>query len=231
MKIASNTKLITRNNKIGRYTTFASLAVLGVGLYISFTAQEAFSWSLGALVIGFLLSQVGLTYSSKFGKSPRPDESLTQALKGLEDKFTLYHYESPTNHLLVGPAGVWVLLPYFQAGTIRYNAAKNRWTQKGGNFFLKAFGQESLGRPDTEIQYGINETRKFLEKQLPGTELPEIRAALLFFNEKTELAVEGAPYPAIKADKAKEFFRKRVKDMGIAPDLLAQILAVLPPGE
>jgi hypothetical protein len=231
MKIASNTKLITRNNKIGRYTTFASLAVLGVGLYISFTAPEAFSWSLGALVIGFLLSQVGLTYSSKFGKSPRPDESLTQALKGLEDKFTLYHYESPTNHLLVGPAGVWVLLPYFQAGTIRYNAAKNRWTQKGGNFFLKAFGQESLGRPDTEIQYGINETRKFLEKQLPGTELPEIRAALLFFNEKTELAVEGAPYPAIKADKAKEFFRKRVKDMGIAPDLLAQILAVLPPGE
>lgn len=231
MKIASNTKLITRNNKIGRYTTFASLAVLGVGLYISFTAPEAFSWSLGALVIGFLLSQVGLTYSSKFGKSPRPDESLTQALKGLEDKFTLYHYESPTNHLLVGPAGVWVLLPYFQAGTIRYNAAKNRWTQKGGNFFLKAFGQESLGRPDTEIQYGINETRKFLEKQLPGTELPEIRAALLFFNEKTELAVEGAPYPAIKADKAKEFFRKRVKDMGIAPDLLAQILAILPPGE
>lgn len=231
MKIASNTKLITRNSKIGRYTTFASLAVLGIGLYISFTAPEAFSWSLGALVIGFLLSQVGLTYSSKFGKSPRPDESLTQALKGLEDKFTLYHYESPTNHLLVGPAGVWVLLPYFQAGTIRYNAAKNRWTQKGGNFFLKAFGQENLGRPDTEIQYGINETRKFLEKQLPGTELPEIRAALLFFNEKTELAVEGAPYPAIKADKAKDFFRKRVKDMGIAPDLLAKILAVLPPGE
>lgn len=231
MKIASNTKLITRNSKIGRYTTFASLAVLGIGLYISFTAPEAFSWSLGALVIGFLLSQVGLTYSSKFGKSPRPDESLTQALKGLEDKFTLYHYESPTNHLLVGPAGVWVLLPYFQAGTIRYNAAKNRWTQKGGNFFLKAFGQENLGRPDTEIQYGINETRKFLEKQLPGAELPEIRAALLFFNEKTELAVEGAPYPAIKADKAKDFFRKRVKDMGIAPDLLAKILAVLPPGE
>lgn len=231
MKIASNTKLITRNNKIGRYTTFASLAVLGVGLYISFTAPQAFSWSLGALVIGFLLSQVGLTYSSKFGKSPRPDESLTQALKGLEDKFTLYHYESPTNHLLVGPAGVWVLLPYFQAGTIHYNAAKNRWTQKGGNFFLKMFGQESFGRPDAEIQYGINETKKFLEKQLPGTELPEIRAALLFFNEKTELAVEGAPYPAIKADKAKEFFRKRVKDMGIAPDLLAQILAVLPPGE
>ena len=231
MKIASNTKLITRNNKIGRYTTFASLAILGIGLYISFTAPEAFSWSLGALVIGFLLSQVGLTYSSKFGKSPRPDESLTQALKGLEDKFTLYHYESPTNHLLVGPAGVWVLLPYFQAGTIRYNAAKNRWTQKGGNFFLKMFGQENLGRPDTEIQYGINETRKFLEKQLPGTELPEIRAALLFFNVKTELAVEGAPYPAIKADKAKDFFRKRVKDMGIAPDLLAKILAVLPPGE
>lgn len=231
MKIASNTKLISRNQKIARYTTFASLAVLGIGLYISFTSPAAFNWSLGALVIGFLLSQVGMTYSNKFGKSPRPDEAITQSLKGLEDKFTLYHYEGPTNHLLVGPSGVWALLPYFQAGTIRYNAAKKRWTQKGGNFFLKAFGQESLGRPDLEVQYAVNETKKFLEKQLPETELPEIHAALIFYNKKVELEIEEAPYPAVTGEKSKEFFRKRIKDSGISADLLAKIQAVLPPGE
>lgn len=231
MKIASNTKLIDRNQKIARYTTFGSLAILGIGLYISFTSPEAFSWSLGALVIGFLLSQVGMTYSNKFGKSPRPDEAITASLKGLEDRFTLYHYEGPTNHLLVGPSGVWALLPYFQAGTIRYNAAKNRWTQKGGNFFLKAFGQESLGRPDLEVQYAINETKRFLEKTLPDTELPEVHAALIFYNEKATLEIEGAPYPALTRDKAKEFFRKRIKDNGIPADMVAKIQGALPPGE
>ncbi len=231
MKIASNTKLISRNQKIARYTTFAALAVLGVGLYISFTSPEAFSWSLGALVIGFLLSQVGMSYSNKFGKSPRPDEALTASLKGLEEKYTLYHYNSPTNHLLVGPAGVWVLLPYFQGGSVTYNPKKNRWVQKGGNFFLKLFGQESLGRPDLEAQYGTSEVKKFLEKQLPGTEIPAVEAALVFFNKATTLDVEDAPIPALTGDKVKDYFRKHAKESTFSPELITQIQKILPLGE
>jgi hypothetical protein len=231
MKIASNTKLIKRNQKIARYTTFAALAVLGVGLYISFSSPEAFSWSLGALVIGFLLSQVGMTYSNKFGKSPRPDEAITASLKGLEDKYTVYHYNSPTNYLLVGPAGVWVLLPYFQGGLITYNPEKNRWKQKGGSFFMKLFGQESLGRPDLEADYGIKEIKKFLEKELPDVELPEVQAALLFFNPNVSLEVEGAPMPALMGEKIKDFFRKRAKEAAIPQETVTQIQKTLPPGE
>lgn len=231
MKIASNTKLINRNQKIARYTTFASLAILGVGLYISFTSPTAFSWSFGALIIGFLLSQVGMSYSNKFGKSPRPDESVTQSLKGLEDKYTLYHYNSPANHLLVGPAGVWVLLPFFQAGSITYNAKKNRWSQKGGNFFLKIFGQDSIGRPDLESQYSADEVKKFLEKNLPGTELPEVNVALIFFNKNAELNVEETPIPALSGEKVKDFFRKRAKEASLSPEMVTTIQNLLPPGE
>ncbi|GAP14642.1 hypothetical protein LARV_02415 [Longilinea arvoryzae] len=231
MKIASNTKLINRNQKIARYTTFAALAILGVGLYISFTAPEAFSWSLGALVVGFLLSQVGMTYSNKFGKSPRPDEALTASLKGLEEKYTLYHYNSPVNHLLVGPAGVWVLMPYFQGGAVSYNPKKNRWTQKGGNFFLKLFGQESLGRPDLEVQYNTGEIKKFLEKQLPEAEIPEIKAALVFFNKSAVLNVEDAPVPALPGEKVKDFFRKQAKESSLSPEVVTLIQKILPPGE
>jgi len=231
MKIASNTKLINRNQKIARYTTFGSLAILGIGLYITFVAPNALTWSLTALVIGFLLSQVGMSYSNKFGKSPRPDEALTASLKGLEDKFTLYHYSGPVNHMLIGPAGIWVLMPYFQGGTISFNAAKNRWVQKGGNFFLKMFGQESMGRPDLETQYGINQVKKFLEKEFPDTPLPEVQAALIFFNKNVTMNVEGAPIPALLGEKAKEFFRKRVKETSISPELVTRIQKLLPPGE
>ena len=56
MKIVSNNKLIRRNKKIGNYTTIGSLVILGLGLYISFTAQtsDGFTWSLVCLLLGFL---------------------------------------------------------------------------------------------------------------------------------------------------------------------------------
>lgn len=231
MKIASNTKLINRNHKIGRYATIASLVILGIGLYISFAAAEAIAWSMGALVIGFVLSQVGMGYSGKFGKSPRPDETVTASLKGLEDKFTLYHYNSPVNHLLVGPAGVWLLLPYFQTGTVLYNPTKNRWSHKGGNFFLKLFGQESLGRPDLETRYGITEIQQYLKKELPDVELPQVQAAVIFYSDNLTLDVEGAPVPVLMGDKVKDFFRKRSKDTTISPEVIARIQKALPPGE
>lgn len=231
MKIASNTKLITRNQKIGRYTTLAAIAVLGIGLYISISTPDAFSWSLGAMLLGFFLSQFGMSYSSKFGKSPRPDESIVASLKGLEDKYTVYLYNSPTNYLVVGPAGVWVLLPYYIGGTITYNADKKRWKQKGGSTFMKFFGQESLGRPDLEADYGIKDVRNFLQKNLPETDLPEVKAALIFYNTKVNLDVEEAPLPAMMGEKVKDFFRKRAKESSVPQDMVTLIQKTLPPGE
>ncbi|HLO33891.1 MAG TPA: hypothetical protein VK249_32390, partial [Anaerolineales bacterium] len=108
MKIIKNEKLIKRNATIGNWTTLAALAVLGLGMYISFVRTELFAYSLIALVLGFTLTQIGMYMGSKFGRSPRPDERLDAGLKGLQNEFVMYHYTTPASHLLVGPAGVWV---------------------------------------------------------------------------------------------------------------------------
>src|SRR6185436_3213508 len=109
MKIIKNEKLIKRNSTIGGWTSMAALVVLGLGMYMSFTRPDWFVYSLLALLLGFTLTQIGMYLGNKFGRSPRPDEKLDAGLKGLQNEFVMYHYTTPVSHLLVGPAGVWVI--------------------------------------------------------------------------------------------------------------------------
>ncbi len=230
MQIVTNEKLIKRNRRIGQVTTIASLVVLIGGLIASFT-PEYLGYSFGALIGGFLLSQVGIYFGNRWGRSPRTDEKITAALKGLGDQYTLYHYTSPVPHLLVGPAGVLVFLPIYQAGTISYDATKNRWKQKGGNWYLKLFGQESLGRPDMEASTYVKDMQSWLAKNFPGQPMPTPEALLVFTNDKAVLEVEGAPLPAMMEDKLKEFIRRKVKGAAVSTAAILSIQAALPKEE
>jgi hypothetical protein len=228
MKIVSNEKLIKRNNRLGTYLTFGSLAILGLGLYFSFADTKYFQFSLIALLAGFILSQVGIYMGNRYGRKPRPDQSISAALKGLEDKYTLYHYMTPISHLLVGPAGIWVLLPYFQTGTISFDEKRKRWRQKGGNLYLKLFGQENLGRPDLEVTASSTDLKRFLAKTLPDTTQPDIQVALVFTNEKTKVDAENAPTPTLHIDKLKDFVRRQAKKSQTTPETINAIQATLP---
>ena len=120
MNIFRNDKLIKRNSLIAQVSMLTGLAVLGIGMYFSFKTPDNYRLSLGALLLGFLLSQVGIFFSNRWGRRPRQDELLDAALKGLDKRYSLYHYTSPVNHLLVSPSGIWVLMPYYRRGTISY---------------------------------------------------------------------------------------------------------------
>ena len=87
MKIIKNEKLIQRNGKIGGWLSIGALAVLGGGMYISFTKPEWFVYSLVCLVLGFILTQIGMYMSTRWGRSPRPDEKIDTSLKGLHSEF------------------------------------------------------------------------------------------------------------------------------------------------
>ncbi len=233
MKSYVNRKLVKRNSRIGQYTWIAALVVQGVGLLINFKYPDQIAYSLGALLIGFFLSQVGIYYGNRWGRNPRPDEVLDRSLKGLGREFTVYHYATPVPHLLVGPAGVWALLPYYQSGTVTYE--KNRWRARGGGFvqsYLRIFGQENLGRPDLDAGAEIAAAKRFLSRSLPeGVEPPEVRAALIFVHPKVELNTGDAPVVSMKAPDLKEFLKGKAKEKPITPGLLQQIQGLLPEPE
>jgi hypothetical protein len=229
MKIIKNEKLIERNRKIGSWTSLAALIVLGLGMYISFTRTELFIYSLAALLIGFTLTQIGMYMGNKYGRSPRPDEKLDTALKGLPNEFTIYHYNTPASHLLVGPAGVWLLKPYHQRGQVSFQ--KNRWRMSGGGFlqsYLRLFGQESMGRPEVEIENEITSLKKQLAKQMDESEIPETNALMVFTSDQVEIDAGDSPIPAIKVKQLKDFIRQRAKERLITQAQLAEVKAALP---
>lgn len=228
MKILTNEKTIKRNTQIGKYTSIAALLILAGGMVVSFTMQEQVYIAFGALMVGFILSQFGIYFGNRWGRRPRVDERITAALKGLTKDYTLYHYLAPVSHLLVGPAGVWILEPYYQRGTIVYE--KNRWKQKGGGFllgYLKIFAQEGLGRPDLEVQADLDALRASLKKSL-SDELPPLNASLLFFDPRAELQTDEAPHPTMKLDQLKDFLRKQAKENPFPSEQVKKITDLLP---
>lgn len=225
MKIISNEKLIKRNGRLGNILSIGSLIILGVGMFLSFRDKDGslLPYTFGSLILGFLTFQIGNFYMSKWGKSPRPDEKLSAALKGLDDKYTLYHYSTDVSHLLVGPAGLICLIPLSQGGTIRYDENKDRWKQSGGNWFMKTFGGENLGKPENEARYSVSDLSKFLAKKaivLPNNE-PD--AILVFTNDKASIEAEGSPVTATTMAKLKEVIRKKAKENPLPLESLKEI--------
>lgn len=228
MKIVSNEKLIKRNKKIGQITTMAALAVLGVGLYFSFAQPEQITITFGALLVGFLLTQVGVFYGNRWGRSPRPDELISASLKGLEDKYVLYHYTAGIPHLLTGPTGIWALVPTPAGGKITYDEGKGRFRQKGGNFYMKLFGQDNIGRPEMDAQYALTDLKKSFQKNVSGMELPEPHAVLIFTNPKAELEAPDSLVPAVAVDKLKDFIRKQTKGSPEEVEVIKALQKALP---
>ena len=225
MKIISNDKLIERNHKIGNIISIASVVILGVGMFYSFQDKDGsyLTLTFSALIVGFILFQISTYYVNRFGKPPRPDQKLTQALKGLDDKYSLYHYMGGVSHLLVSPVGIYILLPYNQVGAISYNAEKGRWKQSGGNFFLKTFGGESLGRPDLDASYAINDLTRFCNKNgiNLGDSTPE--TILVFINDKATVNTEGFEGLAVPAAKLKEAIRKNAKTKSVPTQIIDEL--------
>ena len=230
MKIVSNSKLIRRNAAIGKYTVFGAMAILALGLYITFKMPTQLLYSMGCLMLGFILSQVGTYYSNRWGRSPRPDELINKCLKGLGRDYTIYHYVTPAHHLLVGPAGVWVIMPYLQKGIITYE--RKRWRIKGGGFvqsYLRVFGSESLGRPDLESEGEVDATTRHLKRLFPeGMAAPQVNAVLLFANPQAELKVDDAPLPAKTAADLRDYIKDQARGEGIGQMALDTIRKALP---
>ncbi|MBI5965533.1 MAG: hypothetical protein HY863_18810 [Chloroflexi bacterium] len=227
MKIIKNEKLISRNGKIGQWTSLGALGVLALGMYISFSKPELFTYSVVCLLIGFIMTQVGMYMGNRWGRSPRPDEKIDAGLKGLHSDFTMYHYSAPVPHLLVGPTGAWVLLTYHQKGKVEFK--KNRWKMSGGGFmqtYMRIFGQESIGRPDLDAENEVISMNKFFAKKLDEDFTPEVKPILLFTSDEVELDAGDSPIPAMKLKQLKEFMRQGAKNRALTSDQIAKITSL-----
>lgn len=241
MKIVIDDGKIKRYRKIGQYTSLAALAILLGGFILAITqiiktfqsTQEApivdermLTYSYVAMFLGLVLTQISLYFGNRWGRKETIDQTITNNLKGLDDRYILYHYVAPVPHLLVGPSGIWAIAPMYQAGSITYE--KNRYRQSGVRLFSRLFGQEGIGRPDMEAEGYKQDLLRYIQKNLPDTDVIEPEVAIVFTNPKAVLDLNEPPYPTMPVGKLKDFIRRQAKEKMAAPSLVQPLIDLLP---
>ena len=189
MKISINEKLIKRNKTITQISLYSAIALIAIGLFMSFSNPDKAKVLLSYLVLlpAYVLMQINVFMSNKWGRNPRIDQIISNSLKGLDNRYSLYHYTTPISHLLVGPAGIWIIKPYHQHGIISYDEKKKKYIQKGGgNFLTKLFAMDTLSDIERETQRQISTFNKYFEK-IGLKEYPKPLIANVFFHPEAKI--------------------------------------------
>lgn len=218
MKLVRNDKHISRNKLIGRIITFTSLGVLGLGLYFAFKKEMTLIlYSYICLIVGFILTQIGLNFVNRYGRSPRYDEIFGTAFEKLRHEYTYYVYSTPVPMLLLGPCRVWMPIPVNATGEISY--ADGKWVHKTRNRIQKMMGQDSVGKPDREVAEASAALSKYLtEKGVPADMHPELKPIMVVYLKETQLGdVSKAPYPVVEMEDLKRYIRRMDREQCADP--------------
>jgi hypothetical protein len=214
MNLIINEKLIKRNKTIGNVLSIGGIAILGVGLVLNFNPSTVKTLiSFGALIIGFILSQISTYYVSRFGRSPRLDEIVSENLDKLGNEYSLYVYSSPVPMLLVGPAGLWLPIPNAASGEIYYD---KKWRQHGGSALMKLSGHESIGKPEMDAAENEKNIRKVLAEHFEEDEMPPINNVIALVNPEAKIGdIENAPTLIYKVNALRRKIKKFDRDSGV----------------
>lgn len=206
-----NLPRIQRNHNTGRFLVFSGLALLAGGFIYSLNNREDVTTVLLVAVLGTLTSQFGIAMMNKWGRSPREDERIDAALKGLDDRWAILHYAGPTNHLLIGPPGTLTLVPQDQEGTITYE--EDQWIQdKPSGGLLRRGGRKQLGNIGRKATREVSNANVFLNSHFASEEEEPYQAEplLVFLNDEANLKVKESdtPIPAVHYKKIKDRLRR-----------------------
>jgi hypothetical protein len=215
MRIVRDDEMIARRRRVGQVASLVGLGILGAGMVIVFFGPrwgipvEIAVWvPLGTLLIGFVLSQVGLYYTNRWGRTPRPDQLLDASLKGLGKEYKIYHYVLPAPHVLLTPEGPVVIVVRLERGEI--TATGEKWKQKQSAWRILTFlGREGLGNPTREAQYLVQQVQRLIGEHLEEPVEGAVDGVIAFLADQITLNVEDTPVPVVRGAKLKGFLRSR----------------------
>lgn len=209
MKVRTNKGLIANRQRIGRWSAFAGLLILVAGLIVSFRAQQTQSMvavAYGTLIVGMLLSSIGIYLADKWIQKPRADQALESVTKGFDDRYYLYNYVLPADHVLASPYGLMVFTVKRQNDTVRY--VDGDWKHEQGILKrLQSLSRERLGDPIAEMERDIEGMEELLEQHLPGADIP-VDGTIVFTHPDVVLETDGAPADVLHVKKLKDYIRR-----------------------
>jgi hypothetical protein len=224
MKILTDEKMIKRNKRAAMIVWGFSLAVLAVGLFIGFqsgTSQFGTIIMLVSLLIGATLYFINRNFMDTWMREPGFEVVVGRSLKGLGDRYSLYNYIAGSTHLLVGPNGLWLIMPYDLKGVLNYDAAKSKWDYDSNkNFVSQIFSNEVFANPKSEAAKTLKTWNNFVDKHIKIEGLPEPQPVIVFASNNMKLGTPDTPIPAVSGEKIKDLVRKQ---SSLAADQLEKI--------
>lgn len=215
MQIVRDEALAGRRKRVGIMASVLGFGILVAGMAFQYVAQGRglsaqllIYVPLATLLVGFLVSSVGMSYFNRWGRSPRPDEALDRSLKGLGREYKLYHYALPAPHVLLTPNGPMVLVLKFEPG--EFTVEGDKWRQRlSASRVLGFMGRENLGNPTKDADYLADRMRQYLAKRAPDLEDVSVSAAIVFTADNVVLNVGETPIATLRATKLKGYLRSQ----------------------
>jgi hypothetical protein len=205
MRVFTNHRLIRRNHNIGRVLVFLGLGMFAAGFVISFTNPAAVTIVLGAAFVGMLVSQAGITFLNRWGRHPRPDEIIDSALKGLDDRFVIFHYGLGSDHFLTGPPGTFSISIRNEDGEISYEDDR-LWQDRPRRGLLRRGGRSEIRDLKSDAERQIRSANKALAQHLDDGESPSVTPIMVFVSDSA--SVQAGP----DVDDVVVLHRSKLKD-------------------
>lgn len=204
---------VRRYSRLGNVLSVTGLAVMIASIVLAFTRPEAFSLILAASFSGLTLSQVGMILRNRWGRHPRMDELLDEALKGLDDRYAIFHYLLGASHALFSPAGAFALCTSDADGEILYQ--NGTWVRlRPRPSLLSRSRQQRLPDPAGQVEADARRMARQVQRLLRlEHELP-VRPILVFVHPGAQLTAEGAPFPTVHLKKLKAYLRSLPRARG-----------------
>lgn len=210
MVVLRDEKRIARLARLAQFVSLVGLATLVAGLLIIFISDSTaiFIYQLIALVVGFILSQVGMYLAHRYLRRPRLDQVIDRAAgKFARKDGRLYHYLLPAPHVLLLPTAIVPLVAKYQGG--RITAAGDSWRQTGLGM-RRFFGREGLGNPTHEAETMAAKMAAFVQEAAPNAGAVPILPVIVFTTPNIDsLDVKESRIPATHASKLSNVLRQQ----------------------
>jgi len=249
MQLVTNEKLAKSRFRLGTVLHLVALAILMVGLFASLQLPQVFAllhftpepgqieaiqlFAPYAAIIVFLIPYyVGKHFIQRYGPKNRADGVLAQAAKGLDNRYTLVAFASGRlpDYLMVGPGGVYVLVPRNHSGVLVCHG--DRWERQGvggASKLITSLWGTPLGNPARDVQLGMGRVAEALRGRLgEAAEGVPIAGLVVFTHPEAKLQLSTCSVQATTARNLKT--QLRGTKGGLASAQLARVREALTAG-
>jgi len=216
-QVVTNTPLVERNSRYGRWITTGSLIVILAPLALTLPAlfsgkndvdPNQLLLLYGALLLGLILSNVGGYFLARWGG--KQYEIVANALKGTDKKYRLYNYSLPVQNVLLTPFGVTVLLLKNLDGNIYVNQ-KGWRTNVSILKFLRYFSSEPLGDPTKDLATQQEKLNAFIHEHLGADFNPPIDGLIVFTNPRAVIEETNVDLPIVQLNQNEDALKNALK--------------------